>query len=303
MGNVASETDPTGAVVKSIYDANGQTLQSTSTKGSLKTGSTSAYNPNGSLCWSTPLVIAGTPDCANPPLAALNQTTLNYYDQDGRLVATTNPGTVTYSPATPAACNPLTSATCDGVTYYSYDEVGHRTQTTAPAGPSGVRATTTNYFDASGNLVATLTPIGAGTGCNPLTTSTCLGASYSTYDAQNRLLTVSYTDGTPSVSYSYNADGSKATQSDGTGTSTFSYDSAGRLIGNHQRGRGHHDLGLQHARSTDLSELRQPRRQHLSRFGGRNRFTPTGTPHLFLRRPRSGQFAQHLEWRDSDHGL
>ncbi|MCX6508083.1 MAG: hypothetical protein NTY27_02690, partial [Actinobacteria bacterium] len=231
MGNVASSTDPTGAVATSTYDANGQTLQSTSTKGSLTTGSTSAYNPNGSLCWSTPLVIAGTPDCANPPLGALNQTTLNYYDQDGRLVATTNPGTVTYSPATPSACNPLTSATCDGVTYYSYDEAGHRTQTTAPAGPSGVRAVTTNYFDASGNLIATVTPIGAGTGCNPLLTSTCLGASYSTYDAQNRLLTVSYTDGTPSVSYSYNADGSKATQSDGTGTSTFSYDSAGRLVG------------------------------------------------------------------------
>ena len=231
MGNVASETDPTGALTTSTYDANGQTLQSTSTKGSLTTGSTSAYNPNGSLCWSTPLVIAGTPDCANPPLGALNQTTLNYYDQDGRLVATTNPGTVTYSPATPSACNPLTSATCDSVTYYSYDEVGHRTQTITPSGPSGTRALTTNYFDASGNLVATLTPIGAGTGCNPLLTSTCLGASYSTYDADNRLLTVSYTDGTPSVTYSYNADGSKASQSDGTGTSTFSYDSAGRLIG------------------------------------------------------------------------
>jgi RHS repeat-associated protein len=156
---------------------------------------------------------------------------MNYYDQDGRLVATTTPGTVTYSLATPSACNPLTTATCDGVTYYSYDEVGHRTQTITPAGPSGVRGVTTNYFDANGNLVASVTPIGAGTGCNPLTSSTCLGASYSTYDADNRLLTVSYTDGTPTVSYTYNADGSKATQTDGTGTSTFSYDSAGRLIG------------------------------------------------------------------------
>ena len=231
MGNVANSTDPTGAVSTSTYDANGELLQSVSTKGSVTTGSTSAYNPNGSLCWSTPLVIAGTPDCANPPLGALNQTTLNYYDQDGRLVATTNPGTVTYSPATPSACNPLASATCDSVTYHSYDEAGHRTQTTTPAGPSGVRAVTTNYFDASGNLVATITPIGAGTGCNPLTTFTCLGASYSTYDADNRLLSTSFTDGTPTVSYSYNADGSRATQADGTGTSTFSYDSAGRLIG------------------------------------------------------------------------
>ena len=231
MGNVANSTDPTGAVSTSTYDANGQLLQSVSTKGSVTTGSTSAYNPNGSLCWSTPLVVSGTPDCSNPPLGALNQTTLNYYDQDGRLVATTTPGTVTYSPATPSACNPLTNSACDGVTYYSYDEVGHRTQTVTPAGPSGTRGVTTNYFDANGNLVATVTPIGAGTGCNPLTSSTCLGASYSVYDADNRLLSTSYTDGTPTVSYTYNADGSKATQSDGTGTSTFSYDSAGRLIG------------------------------------------------------------------------
>ena len=231
MGNVVNSTDPTGAISTSTYDANGQLLQSVSTKGAMTTGSTSAYNPNGSVCWSTPLVVSGTPDCANPPLGALNQTTLNYYDQDGRLVATTTPGTVTYSPATPSACNPLTSSTCDGVTYYSYDEVGHRTQTVTPAGPSGTRGVTSSYFDANGNLVATVTSIGAGTGCNPLTSSTCIGVSYSVYDADNRLLSTSYTDGTRSVTYTYNADGSKATQSDGTGTSTFSYDSAGRLIG------------------------------------------------------------------------
>ena len=230
-GNVISSTDPTGAVSTSTYDANGQVLQSQSTKGSVTTGSTSAYNPNGSVCWSTPLIVSGTPSCANPPLDSANQTTMNYYDQDGRLVATTTPGTVTYSLATPSSCNPLTTATCDGVTYYVYDEAGHRTQTITPAGPSGVRGVTASYFDANGNQVATVTPIGAGTGCNPLTSFTCLGASYSTYDAQNRLLSVSYTDGTATVSYTYNADGSRATQSDGTGTSTFSYDSAGRLIG------------------------------------------------------------------------
>lgn len=112
----------------------------------------------------------------------------------------------------------------------SFDEVGHNVETITPAGPSGTRGVTTNAFDANGNLIATVTPIGAGTGCNPTVTSTCLGASYSTYDAQNRLLSVSYTDGTPTVRYTYNADGSKATETDSTGTSTFHYDSAGRLL-------------------------------------------------------------------------
>ena len=230
MGNVASSTDETSTTTTSVYDANGETLSTTSTNATVTTGSTSAYNPSGAVCWSTPLVVSGTANCANPPLGSLNQTTLNYYDQDGRLVATTNPGTVAFSPATPTSCNPLTTITCDGVTYYSFDEVGHNVETMTPAGPSGTRGVTTNAFDANGNLIATVTPIGAGTGCNPTVTSTCLGASYSTYDAQNRLLSVSYTDGTPTVRYTYNADGSKATETDSTGTSTFHYDSAGRLL-------------------------------------------------------------------------
>ena len=230
MGNVASSTDETGTTTTSVYDANGETLSTISTNATVTTGSTSAYNPSGTVCWSTPLVVSGTANCANPPLGSLNQTTLNYYDQDGRLVATTNPGTVAFSPATPTSCNPLTTTTCDGVTYYSFDEVGHNVENITPAGPSTARGVTTNAFDANGNLVAIVTPIGAGTGCNPTVTSTCLGASYSTYDAQNRLLSVSYTDGTPTVSYTYNADGTKATETDGTGTSTFHYDSAGRLL-------------------------------------------------------------------------
>jgi len=122
----------------------------------------------------------------------------------------------------------LTSAS--SIDNSSFDEVGHNVETMAPAGPSGTRGVMTNSFDANGNLIATVTPIGAGTGCNPVTTSTCLGASYLTYDAENRLLSVASTDGTPTIRSTYNADGSKATETDGTGTSTFHYDSAGRLI-------------------------------------------------------------------------
>ena len=91
----------------------------------------------------------------------------------------------------------LTSAS--SIDNSSFDEVGHNVETMAPAGPSGTRGVTTNSFDANGNLIATVTPIGAGTGCNPVTTSTCLGASYLTYDAENRLLSVASTDGTPTI--------------------------------------------------------------------------------------------------------
>ena len=50
-----------------------------------------------------------------------------------------------------------------------------------------------------------------------------------TYDADNRLLSTSYSDGaTPPVSYAYDADGRRVSMTDGTGTTTYDYDSLGR---------------------------------------------------------------------------
>jgi hypothetical protein len=96
MGNAASSTSATSATstatTTSSYDLAGDSLSSTTTGSASSaptTGTSSAYAPDGAVCWSSPLPYSGsgTPSCANPPLGSTAQTTLNYYDQDGHLVA------------------------------------------------------------------------------------------------------------------------------------------------------------------------------------------------------------------------
>ena len=240
MGNVSTSSSATGssstATTTGTYDLNGQSLTSTTNgtggSGSTSTGSTTAYEPGGATCWTSPLPWTGTgsPTCSNPPLSAGNQTTVNYYDQDGHLVAVAGPGPGAnpYAPSNPSGCNPLTTANCAYVTYYGFNEAGQQVTATTPVHATGNTPVTTTYYDASGNAVAITKPGGSPATCNPLTTSTCADTIYQTFDAAGRLLTKTYTDGTPTVTYTYNNDGSVATMVDGTGTTTYSYDAVGR---------------------------------------------------------------------------
>jgi RHS repeat-associated protein len=237
-GNLSSSASPTGAsstaTTTGTYDLNGQSLTSTTNgtggSGATSTGSTSAHEPNGATCWTSPLAWTGTgsPTCSNPPLSPGNQTTVNYYDQDGHLVAVAGPGANPYGPSNTSGCNPLTTSTCAFVTYYGFNEAGEQVTATTPTDAASNTPVTTTYYDASGNAVAIQKPGGNPSTCNPLVTSTCADTIYETFDAAGRLLTKSYTDGTPSVTYAYNNDGSVATMVDGTGTTTYSYDAVGR---------------------------------------------------------------------------
>lgn len=49
------------------------------------------------------------------------------------------------------------------------------------------------------------------------------------YDAVGRLTGTSFSDGTPAVAYTYNANGQVLTRVDGSGTTTYGYDQMGRL--------------------------------------------------------------------------
>jgi len=238
MGNVSTSSSATGsssaATTTGTYDLNGQSLTSTTNgtggSGATSTGSTSAYEPNGATCWTSPLPWTGTgsPACSSPPLSLGNQTTVNYYDQDGHLVAVAGPGANPYGPSNPTGCNPLTTANCAFVTYYGFNEAGQQVTATTPVDTAGNTPVTTSYYDASGNAVAVTKPGGSPSRCNPLTTSTCTDTTYQTYDAAGRLLTKTYNDGTPTVTFTYNNDGSVTTMVDGTGTTTYSYDAVGR---------------------------------------------------------------------------
>jgi RHS repeat-associated protein len=102
-------------------------------------------------------------------------------------------------------------------TTYAYDSAGEQVSATTPAtaaAPSG--ATTTETYDAAGNTLTRTDP-------NGVTTTW-------TYTPLNMAATVSYSGSSAhSVSYGYDADGSRTSMSDATGSSSYIYDPFGEL--------------------------------------------------------------------------
>lgn len=142
-----------------------------------------------------------------------NQKTITGYDAAGRAVRTTLPdGTVQnveYNPDGTA------SATVDGAgnrVGYGYDGQGRRANRV-----DADQRTTASHLDPAGRLVTTTDAVGR---------TTTLG-----YDGAGNPTSVSYSDGvTPAVHYTYDTDGRRATMTDGTGTSSWSYDAFGEVV-------------------------------------------------------------------------
>jgi YD repeat-containing protein len=104
--------------------------------------------------------------------------------------------------------------------------------------------TTTSFYNALNQLIETAPPDsssqlptlytydGAG---NELTKTDGSGTAINTYDADNRLVGITYTSTTsgyvqPSaVTYQYDADGNRTKMTDGTGTTTYVYDPLNQL--------------------------------------------------------------------------
>jgi RHS repeat-associated protein len=96
-------------------------------------------------------------------------------------------------------------------TKYKRDILEQTVEVTDPLGH-----VTAEEYDPAGNLVKVTDP-------EKRTTSY-------TYDPANRLTEVSYSDGkTPAVKYEYDEDGERTKMTDGTGTTTSTYDELGRL--------------------------------------------------------------------------
>lgn len=140
------------------------------------------------------------------------RTTQYTYDADGRLTKTTrNDGTVllrTYD----NSGNLLSRADAlNHATTLSYDALERLVSTTDPLGRS-----TSYSYDLAGNLTGK--------------TDTAGRTTSMTYDAAGRLTNISYSDGvTPGVNYTYDALGRRTSMTDGSGASTWQYDSLGRV--------------------------------------------------------------------------
>jgi RHS repeat-associated protein len=223
-GDLTSVTDPLGNETTYGYDSIGRRTSMVSARGNSPGANpasfttTYAYDPLSRLTSETdPLGHTQTwsYDGDGNVISYTDQnnnTTTYSYDADNELTTTTRPDTTTLQNSYDANGN-LTSQT-DGAghtTNYGYDALERVTSTTDP-----LSRKTTYAYDAAGNLTGVTDPQGRTT-------------SYG-YDAANQLTSISYSDGsTPNVTYGYDLDGRRTSMSDGTGASSYVYDSLGRM--------------------------------------------------------------------------
>jgi YD repeat-containing protein len=216
FGDRTTVTDPLGDTTTTSYDRMGR--PAVNTVGSSASSTTYAYDPEGRLLSTT------------DPLGSTESFS---YDRDGNLVATVAGGHQTsygYDAAgrwtavtRPTGSRSTLSYLSDGhvgevcddgndCTDYTYDDLGRPATVTDPLGN-----TSSVVYSPGGMLLSS-------TDGNGVTTSY-------THDADSRTTGVSYSDGvTHPVAVDYDADGRMLDMTDATGTSSFTYDSLGRLI-------------------------------------------------------------------------
>jgi RHS repeat-associated protein len=225
-GNVAAATDPDGNVTTATYNAIGWRLTSVSPRGNVTGGHPTSFTTTFSYDSD------GRPTSVTDPLGhvtrtgydadgnvttvtdPLNHVTTHAYDADNELITVTNPDTTSSSTTYDGNGNMTSQTDANShTTSYGYDALDRLISTTDP-----LHRTASYGYDPAGNVVTFTAPTGKVT-------------SYG-YDADNERTSISYSDGiTPNVSYSYDANGRRFQLSDGTGTTTYGYDSLGRLTG------------------------------------------------------------------------
>ena len=196
FGDVGSVTGPLGHATKYTYDADRNLLTVIDRNGNT---TTNAYDPDGELCWTLPGGSSSS-TCSSPPTNAR----VIDYNGDGT-VADFKDG--------------------KGNTIESF---GYNTRGQVDSSTDALSNTTTYTLDADGNVLTQLDPISGAT-C----TGTQVGCTTYTYDADDELKTVSYSD-SPSeniTNIGYDSDGQRTGMTDATGTSSWSYDSLHRLTG------------------------------------------------------------------------
>ncbi len=264
-GNLLSETDPLGRTQSWTYGSDNNLLTYTDGKGDeTKFGYnsmdeiTSITSPSGGKATFTYTPAGNLATSVDPRgnvsgATASSYTTTYAYSSSGLLSGVTSPlggkETVSYGymgiPVTitdPAGLvtkygyndqQQVTTITAPdgGLTSFGYDPAGNLTSRTDPDGNTWSYA-----YDKDSRLVKATDPLGKtaqfaydGDG-NQVTFTDGRGRTATTsYDADNRPVKIAYSDGTPTVTYAYDADGDVTSVTDSTGTRTLAYDADGEL--------------------------------------------------------------------------
>jgi RHS repeat-associated protein len=241
-GRKVSETDPLGHITNSTYDAAGNLTAISGVNGSFQYGYDNARNRIS--------VIDGN-----------GNTTQYQYDVRKRLLTTTYPDSTTVSNAYDGPGN-LINVTDQGgkVVQYTYDAANQLNSVVQTNAPDSSHNTTAYGYDRDGNLTG-LTDANGHTTSNAfdllyqLSSKTLPDGSLTesrSYDTVGNLLslkhfngyTTTYTYdglnrpltrvpdpnlGEPTVSFTYTPTGKRASMTDASGTTTYSYDSLDRL--------------------------------------------------------------------------
>jgi RHS repeat-associated protein len=250
-GDRTSMVDPDGSTTTYTYDSYGDLTSVTD-----GAGDKTEYGYNTGTGWRTSEVdpagvAAGTSTSCTPPKIGC---TTYAYDAYGNLIKTTDALGHLTSAVYDADGNKTSST--DGnsnTTTYTFDPADRQTKTTEPGSvtvttnynPNGTIASTVNGLNAKASY--TYNPQGQQiTQTNPdsktttwkydtaglLQTVTDPSGRVTTYgyDAAGEVTSVSYSDGvTPSVTFGYDADGRKLAMTDGTGTTSWTYDAFGDM--------------------------------------------------------------------------
>lgn len=228
-GDLASVTDPTGRKTTYTYNLVGWRTSTVTPTGNATGGTPSQHT----ISYSN-FTGFGQPKTVTDQLAhvttyaydadqnltdvtdADSRHTVTTYDAENNPTLVTRPGSVTQGTSYDDNGNVATQT--DGLSHtttYAYDALDRVSSVTDP-----LSRVTSYTYDKDSNLATLVQP---GTPSGSLTTT------YN-YDNANERTGISYSDGvTHSVTYTYDADGQRATMVDGTGTTTYAIDSLHRL--------------------------------------------------------------------------
>jgi RHS repeat-associated protein len=187
-------TDPLGHAITYGYDADRNV---TSVQDGDGNTTTHAYDLDNEQCWVLPGG-ASTNGCSSPPANAR----VTDYNADGSV-------------------SDQKDGRGNAILTLAYDSLARPTSVTDALGNTSVYT-----YDGAGNALTETAPV-----ANATCTGTKVGCTTYTYDADNELLTTSYSD-SPSdniTSISYDKNGQRTGMVDGTGTSVWAYDSLRRL--------------------------------------------------------------------------